>query len=106
MARKAQPLFTLETPGQILKKHVIEAHGITQDALATAMGVSRLTVNQLINDKRSITAETALRLSRVLSTTPEFWLNLQRDQDLARAKHALEDELPRLPALRKPSMTA
>ena len=74
------------TPGEVLKEHIVDARKITQEALAEAMGVSRLTINQLINGKRSVTAEMALRLARVLDTTPDFWLNLQRRVDLAEAQ--------------------
>jgi addiction module HigA family antidote len=65
------------------------------------MRVSRLTVNQIINDKRTITAEMALRLAKVLHTTPEFWLNLQRGVDLQKARQALSAELDKMPVLRR-----
>jgi len=103
MVQKKQPSFKLETPGEVLKKHVVDANGVTQDALALAMGVSRLTVNQLLNDKRNITAEMALRLAKVLSTSPEFWLDIQRDTDLLKAEQKLSDMLPKLRVLREPS---
>ena len=74
---------------------------ITQDDLSAAMRVSRLTVNQLINDKRTVTAEMALRLARVLRTTPEFWLDLQRGVDLFEAKRALAGAIEKMPVLRK-----
>ncbi len=106
MVRKAQPLFTPEPPGKVLKKYIIEINGITQEALATAMDVSRLTVNQIINGKRSITADTALRLALVLNTTPEFWLNLQRDLDLFEAQRELESKRLKLSVLRKSSATS
>lgn len=100
MAKKNQTAPAPQTIGEILKEHVLE--GTTQDALAKAMGVSRLTINQLINGKRSVTAEMSVRLGRVLSTSPGFWLTLQNDIDLAKAQQELEDILPTLEVLRKP----
>jgi addiction module HigA family antidote len=101
MVRKPQTLFTPKTPGEVLKTYVLKAGGPTQDQLAQALNVSRLSVNQLLNGKRSVTAEMALRLSQVLGTTPDFWLNLQRDVDLFDARQKLDAELGRLTVLRK-----
>lgn len=61
---------------------------ITQGELAKAMGVGRKTVNELCGSRRGVTAETAFLLSKVLGTTPEFWLNLQIMNDLWIAKHS------------------
>ena len=55
---------------------------LTQVALAEAMGVPRKHVNELCNDRRSVTAPTALILARVFGNSPEFWLNVQRRIDL------------------------
>ncbi|HWA90500.1 MAG TPA: HigA family addiction module antitoxin [Rhizomicrobium sp.] len=85
---------------------MLDAKGITQDQLARAMAVSRLSVNQLVNGKRSITADMALRLARVLGTTEEFWFNLQRDYDLSEARRALGSKLDALTVLRKPEEAA
>jgi addiction module HigA family antidote len=87
-------------PGEVLRERVLSRLKITQDQLADAMGVSRLSINQIINGRRSITAEMALRLSYVTSTTPEFWLNLQRQIDLYEAQNKLVDVLPHLKVLR------
>lgn len=73
--------------GTVLKEEFLEPCGVTQGDLAEAMGVGRKTVNELCGDRRGITAETAFLLARVLSTTPEFWLNLQLINDIWRAKH-------------------
>ena len=56
--------------------------GLTQTALASAMGVQRKHVNELCNGRRSVTAATALILARVFGNSPEFWLNVQRRSDL------------------------
>jgi addiction module HigA family antidote len=88
------------SPGEVLRDDILAGSGITQDALANAMGVSRFSVNQIVNDRRAVTADMALRLSRVLRTTPDFWLNLQRDVDLYRARRRAGDAINHLPILR------
>jgi addiction module HigA family antidote len=90
------------SPGDVLRKYILSNKDVTQDSLATAMQVSRFSINQIVTGKRSITAEMALKLARVTSTTAEFWLNLQLDMDLYRARLKLSEELPRLPVLRPP----
>jgi len=70
------------TVGEILIEEFMEPMGLTQGALATAMGVQRKHVNELCNDRRSVTAPTALILARVFGNSPEFWLNVQRRSDL------------------------
>lgn len=70
------------TVGEILVEEFLEPLGLTQGALAEAMGVQRKHVNELCKGRRSVTAPTALILARVLGTTPDFWLNVQRRTDL------------------------
>jgi len=62
--------------------------GINQGQIASAMGVSRRTVNELCTGKRSITVDTALMLEKVFGNTPNFWLNLQQRNDLWAALHS------------------
>ena len=90
-------------PGEVLRKHILSAN-ITQDHLAKAMMVSRFSISQIINGRRSITAEMALRLARVTSTTPSFWLNLQRQMDLYEANLRLAPVLDQLQILRQPKL--
>lgn len=73
--------------GEMIVEEFLEPMGITQVQLAKAMGVSRRTVNELCNNKRSITADTALMLAKVFGNTPDFWLNLQRRNDIWEALH-------------------
>lgn len=87
------------SPGDVLQTEFVAKRGITQDRLAEALGVSRYSVNQLLNDRRNVTAEMALRLSRVLGTSPEFWLNLQRDVDLYRVSRRKGQEINALSPL-------
>ena len=72
-------------PGAFLQSRFLEPLGISQDALAKALGVSRRRVNELINGKRAISADTAIRLGIFFGTGPDFWLNLQRAWDMHKA---------------------
>jgi addiction module HigA family antidote len=67
---------------EILVEEFMRPLGLTQTALAAAMGVQRKHVNELCNGRRSVTAATALILARVFGNTPDFWLNVQRRTDL------------------------
>jgi antitoxin HigA-1 len=89
------------SPGETLRKYVFGS-GITQERLAEAMQVSRFSINQIVNGRRSITAEMAVRLAHVTSTSPELWLNLQQEIDLYRARLKLSSEVDKLPVLRPP----
>src|SRR6201982_2087169 len=76
------------TLGEILIEEFLRPMGLTQGALAEAMGVQRKHVNELCNDRRSVTAPTALILARVFGNSPDFWLNVQRRGDLWEAMHS------------------
>ncbi len=73
-------------PGEHLAE-ILEELGISRYRLAKAIGVPPIRINDIVHCRRSITADTALRIGKALGMTPEFWLNLQRmyDLDLARA---------------------
>ena len=73
-------------PGKVLLEEFLKPYGMTQKELARRIGVSYPRVNELIHKKRGVTPDTALRLSRLFGTTPEFWLNLQLVYDLHEAK--------------------
>lgn len=73
--------------GEMLVEEFLNPLGLTQGALAQAMGVPRKLVNELCNDRRAVTADTALMLARVFGNSPEFWLNTQRRMDLWDAMH-------------------
>jgi len=73
--------------GEMLTEEFLSPLKISQGALAKAMGVSRKTVNELCCNRRGITVETALLLSKVLGTTSGFWLNLQLISDIWQAEH-------------------
>ncbi len=73
--------------GDILTEEFMLPLGLTQGALADAMGVPRKHVNELCNDRRRVIAPTALILARVFGNSPDFWLNTQRRTDLWQALH-------------------
>lgn len=77
--------------GEILVAEFMEPMGLTQAALADAMGVQRKHVNQLCSARRTITASTALILARVFGNSPDFWLNVQRRNDLWEAMNSPEE---------------
>ncbi len=91
------------TPGQFLRERVLRGGPkITQDTLATALGVSRFTVNQILNGHRSVTADMAVRLAHVLGTSAEMWVDMQSRLDLFHARRRAADTLAQLPRLRDP----
>lgn len=72
-------------PGEHLAE-ILEELEITQYRLAKTIGVPQIRINEIVHGRRSISADTALRIGRALGMTPEFWLNLQRMYDLDRAR--------------------
>lgn len=68
--------------GEIISEEFLAPMGLTQGQLAEAMGVSRKTVNELCRNRRAITVDTALLLSKVFGNSADFWLNVQRRNDL------------------------
>jgi addiction module HigA family antidote len=69
-------------PGSILRLHYLEPSGISVTDLAKELRLSRKTVSKILNERGAVTTDIALRLSRALDTTPELWLNLQRNYNL------------------------
>jgi addiction module HigA family antidote len=86
-ARKRAPTH----PGGIIYRHYLEPLGLTVSEAADALGVSRKTLSKVVNERGSITPDMALRLARSFQTTPELWLNLQRNFDLWHAEHDSRD---------------
>lgn len=73
-------------PGEVLKEEYLEPLSLSSAALARALGVSTPTVNDIVLQRRGVSADMALRLSVCLGTTPEFWLSLQTTYDLRKAE--------------------
>jgi addiction module HigA family antidote len=92
------------TVGEILTEEFMKPLDLTQAALAEAMCVQRKHVNELCNNRRNVTAATALILARVFGNSPDFWLNVQRRSDLWDAMHSPK-ELARIERA-KPLATA
>lgn len=80
-------------PGEILLEDFMEPLGLSQYALAKAIHVYPRRINEIVQGKRAITADTALRLARFFGTSAEVWMNLQSLYDLETAKDALEDQV-------------
>ena len=77
-------------PGEMLLEEFLKPLGMTQTELAERISVSYPRVNELVNAKRGVTPDTALRLGQLFGTTPEFWLNGQRNWDLWHAMRSPE----------------
>ena len=75
-------------PGELLREDVLPDAGLTQTELALQMGVSRLTVSEIVHEKRAVSADIAHRLGRVFGNGPELWLNMQKAVDLWDAEQA------------------
>jgi antitoxin HigA-1 len=80
-------------PGEVLLEEYLKPLGISQNKLALAMRVSPQRINEIINGKRSMTAETAIRLAKAIGTTPEFWLSLQDEYDLQVTKSNIGSQI-------------
>jgi len=73
-------------PGRIVRQECIEPLGVTITETAERLGVTRQTLNNLVNEKAGISPEMAIRLSRAFGSSPEVWLGLQMEYDLAQAE--------------------
>lgn len=89
---KSNPLTNI-TPGEILLEEFLKPMNLSQYRLARNIGVPPRRINEIVNGHRSITADTALRLGRHFSVSPEFWLNLQSHYDLEKEQIRLASRL-------------
>ena len=87
-------------PGEILREDFMPDYDLTVTGLAVALGVSRQTVNELLCERRAVSPEMALGLSRLFGNSPEFWLNLQRSIDLWGAEAVIKDDMRHIKPLR------
>lgn len=83
-------------PGEMLREDFMPDYGLTVSAIASALGVSRQTVNELLRERRSITPVMALRLSRLFGNSSEFWLSAQDSRDLWESEQKYRKELSRI----------
>jgi antitoxin HigA-1 len=93
--RKVRPTH----PGEMLREDFLPEYGLTVSNFARALGVSRQTINELLRERRAVSPEMALRLSRLFGNTPEFWLNAQRAVDLWEAERNLKDKIEHITPL-------
>jgi addiction module HigA family antidote len=84
--------FAPVSPGEILRDEFLAEHGLSQNRLAKAIGISPNRLTIIVNDRRRITADTALRLALYFGNSPEFWMNLQSYYDLKTARRKLKPE--------------
>lgn len=87
--RKVRPTH----PGEMLREDFLPDYGLTVSSFAKALRVSRQTVNELLRERRAVSPEMALRLSRLFGNNPEFWLNAQRAVDLWEAARNIKDQI-------------
>jgi addiction module HigA family antidote len=84
----------------MLREDFMPDYGLSVSSIAKALGVSRQTVNELLRERRAVSPEMALRLSRLFGNTPEFWLNAQRAIDLWEAARAARRKLEKISPLK------
>ena len=82
-------------PGEILREEFMKPRGLAHDTLARALNVSTRRIHEIIQEKRCITADTALRLARYFGTTAELWTGLQADYDLRLARYETAKQIER-----------
>ncbi len=89
--KKLEPIH----PGEILREEFMQPLGLSQNALARALRVPPRRINEIVMEKRGITADTALRLARYFGTSAELWTGLQADYELRMARYETEREIER-----------
>jgi antitoxin HigA-1 len=82
-------------PGEILREEFMKPRGLSQNALARALHVPPRRINEIVLERRGITADTALRLARFFGTSAEIWTGLQADYDLRLARYQKERQIER-----------
>lgn len=87
-------------PGEVLREDVLPATNLTQEQLAQRLGVSRRTVNEILNERRPVSVDMAHRLARAFNTTPDVWINMQTALDLWDAAEANKSEYEKIKPLK------
>jgi addiction module HigA family antidote len=82
-------------PGEILREEFMKPRNLSQNALARALNVPPRRINEIVLEKRAITADTALRLARYFGTSAEMWTGLQADYDLRQARYEKQTQIER-----------
>ncbi|MBW2240073.1 MAG: HigA family addiction module antidote protein [Deltaproteobacteria bacterium] len=86
-------------PGEMIREDFMPDYKLSTASLATALGVSRQTINELLRERRAVTAVMALRLSRLFGNSPDFWLNVQHARDLWESEQVYFKELSQIQPL-------
>ncbi|NJK52583.1 MAG: HigA family addiction module antidote protein [Acaryochloris sp. RU_4_1] len=92
-------------PGEILKLEFLEPLDITPYRLSKDIGVSQTRISEILSEKRSITADTALRLSKYFGNSAQFWLNLQTQYDLRQAQEENREIYDQIPVIQLAHLT-
>ena len=92
-------------PGEVIMEDFIEEFGITQNKLATTIGVPPRRINEIVHGKRGITADTAVRLAKYFGTSAEFWMNLQSHYELKLEHRTLREQLDSIVPLQSGAQT-
>jgi len=95
--RKRRPTH----PGEALREDIMPAAGLNQGALAKALSVSRLTINEIVLEKRGVSPDLAIRLAKYFGTSPDLWIGLQKDVDLWDAMQANRKVYSRIKPLKR-----
>ncbi len=98
MAKKLKPIH----PGEILREEFMLPLGISSNALARAVGVTPARINEIVRERRGITADTALRLARFFGTDVQSWMNLQAHYDIECAQAEVGRSLTRIKPFQRP----
>jgi addiction module HigA family antidote len=89
--RKLKPIH----PGEVLREEFLKPFSISEESLAQSIGTSVQNIREVVSEKQSVTAETALRLAKFFGTSAQFWLGLQSDYDLDVTREMIGNELER-----------
>lgn len=92
MSAKLTPIH----PGEQLREEFMVPLGLSSNALARELGVTPARINEIVRERRGISADTALRLARYFGTSHQFWLNLQASYDIQRAEDLAGDAIARI----------
>jgi addiction module HigA family antidote len=96
----AEAAFIPCHPGEILREEVLGEANITKSGLARRLLLSRQALHNILTEKARVTPEVAIRLARLLGTTPQLWLNLQANHDIAVLENKMRDEISGIEPLR------
>jgi addiction module HigA family antidote len=93
---KKENILEIVYPGKILKEYFMEPLGISGYRLAKELGVPQITISNIVNNKRGLSTDVSLRLSKYFGNTAEFWLNLQQHYELEKEKERVKGVLEKI----------